>query len=68
MYKSFSTKKFKKSLEKIRKSGQYNMLDIEKVVDILILGEKLDAKYQDHSLTGKLSIYRECHIKSDLFF
>ncbi|MBU4536784.1 type II toxin-antitoxin system YafQ family toxin, partial [Patescibacteria group bacterium] len=25
-----------------------------------------DAKYQDHSLTGKLSIYRECHIKSDL--
>ena len=66
MYKSFPTKGFKKSFEKIKRSGRYNISHIEKVIDILISGEKLDKKYQDHSLSENMSTYRECHIKSDL--
>jgi len=66
MYIPISTKDFKKSLKKIERSGLYNSSEIEKVINVISSGKKLDIKYQDHSLTGKMSIYRECHIKSDL--
>ena len=66
MYTPISTKDFKKSLKKIERSGLYNSSEIEKVINIISSGRKLGTKYQDHALTGKMSIYRECHIKSDL--
>jgi mRNA interferase YafQ len=69
MYKIYYSKKYIKSLKKIIKSGRYknfNFSEINNLIDRIALCKKLDIKYQDHSLTGKMSIYRECHIKSDL--
>ena len=66
MYYVILTSRYKKSLRKIKKSGRYHTSDIEKVVKIIASGKKLDEKYRDHSLTGSMSEYRECHIKSDL--
>ena len=69
MYKIHHSKKYTKSLKKIIKSGRYKNFDfseINNIIDRIALGEKLDIKYRDHFLTGKMSIYRECHIKFDL--
>lgn len=35
------------------------------VISILANGGTLDAKYKDHSLTGKYKGTRECHIEPD---
>lgn len=66
MYISVATKNFKKSLKKIERSGQYHISDVEKMIEIIVSGKKLDAKYQDHKLKGDMLEYRECHNKSDL--
>lgn len=39
---------------------------LESVIDTLANGEKLEAKYKDHSLKGAYKAFRECHIKPDL--
>lgn len=69
MYLIHHSKQYTKSLKKIIKSGQYknfNLSEIDNVVDKIASGKKLDAKYQSHSLTGKLSAYKECHVRVDL--
>lgn len=66
MYKVIWTRKFKKALKKIERSGRSNVSKARKVVKILASGKELDAKFQDHKLHGELSELRECHIKSDL--
>lgn len=56
--------KFKKGLKLAEKRG----LDIsllENVVEKLRNRIPLEQKYQDHSLKGKMSKYRECHIQPD---
>mgnify|MGYP001108999033 CR=1 FL=1 len=56
--------KFKKGLKLAAKRG----LDIsllENVVEKLRNRIPLEQKYQDHSLKGKMSKYRECHIQPD---
>jgi mRNA interferase YafQ len=68
MYLLRTTKKFEKSIKKIKRSGlklkTHN--EIEVVIDLLQSGKKLNQKYRDHQLTGDLKEYRECHIQSDL--
>jgi len=66
MYKVIWTRRFKKALKKIEKSGKQDVLDVRKVVKIIASGKKLDARFEDHKLHGKLSDCRECHIKSNL--
>jgi mRNA interferase YafQ len=61
-----STSQFRRSLKKILKSGRYSKNEIQKVVDVLILGKTLDEKYKDHSLHGELSSERGCHVYPDL--
>ena len=58
--------RFRKSLKRISKSGSFDSRKFEKVVTTLLHEEKLDRSYQDHSLTGSMSDYRECHIEFDL--
>ena len=56
--------KFKKGLKLATKRG----LDIsllENVVEKLRNRIPLEQKYQDHPLKGKMSKYRECHIRPD---
>lgn len=58
--------RFRKSLKKISKSGSFDQEKLEDIIQTLSHEEKLDRSYQDHSLTGAMSAYRECHIEFDL--
>ena len=60
-----SSSQFRKSLKKILKSGRFDRDEIQNVVE-KIANEKLDAKYEDHQLSGDMKDLRECHIRSDL--
>jgi len=66
MYQVIFSSQYKKSLKKIYRSGNFPIKEIEKVINLLIIGKALPIKYRDHQLKGELSEYRECHIKSDL--
>lgn len=69
MYTIRRSKDFELSIKRLKHAGLKPSVkhDIECVIDLLALGEKLPAKYRDHKLQGELSAYRECHIKGDLF-
>lgn len=64
MYELISTKKFKKDLKNIIKSG-YDISLLDKVVTILLQGKPLPEKYKDHNLTVNWVGHRECHITPD---
>ena len=66
MYKVVLSKKYKKSLKKIKGSRKYNISEIDSIIRILASGKNLNAKYKDHALNGTMKHFRECHIKSDL--
>lgn len=68
MYLIHRSKDFEKSFSKIKRSGIKKKVldDIAFVVDTLMRGEMLDAKYCDHKLQGDYLGYRECHIRADL--
>ena len=66
MLTPFPTKQYEKSFKKLKHSGKFNEAVLNKVIDTLCLGNKLDAIYQDHDLHGEYSGYRECHIKGDI--
>jgi len=55
---------FKKQLKLMLKRGEKIDL-LNKVVDMLVSGEKLPKKYNDHELHGEFKGYRDCHIKPD---
>ncbi|MBE6786261.1 MAG: type II toxin-antitoxin system YafQ family toxin [Ruminococcaceae bacterium] len=58
------TNQFKKDVKLAKKQGK----DLEKlyaVVEKLAEGERLEAKFRDHSLSGNYNSCRECHIESD---
>ena len=58
------TNQFKKDLKRAKK--QHKDLDkLFEVIQIIANGEKLDAKYHDHELTGDYAGTRECHIEPD---
>ena len=58
------TNKFKKDLDRCKKR-QLDINDIKTILAKLILGEKLEPKYKNHSLSGNYSNCLECHIQSD---
>ena len=63
-YEILFTTKFKKDVKLVQKQGK----DLDKlfyVVELLSNGEKLDARYRDHELTGNYVGFRECHIEPD---
>ena len=66
MYKVFYSKKFKKALKKIERSGVFPIQEIRDIIFKIASGERLEEKYQDHKLKGGMAEYRECHIKNDL--
>lgn len=56
--------KFKKGLKTAKKRG-LNIALLNSVIDKLLQGIPLDAKYKDHPLKGDRGGFRECHIQSD---
>lgn len=59
-----TTSQFRKDYKRAKRRG-YNLAALKEVLDTLILGEPLDARYRDHALTGDMARYRECHIQPD---
>ena len=52
---------------KLAKKQNKNLDKLLKVIDLLSNGEKLEAKYRDHDLSGNYKGTRECHIEPDWF-
>lgn len=64
MYKIVYTNRMKKDVKLMKKRGK----DIRKLVialSLLASGSPMPAQYRDHSLTGSLHDFRECHIEPD---
>lgn len=64
MLKLKITKTFKKSYSIMRKRGK-DMALLDEVIETLRSERKLDRKYLDHELKGKLKGFHECHIQPD---
>ena len=58
------TSQFKKDYKLAMKRGM-NIELLDRVIDILAMGETLPEKYRDHALTGNWVGHRECHIQPD---
>lgn len=58
------TTKFKKDYKLAKKRG-LNIRLLENVIDELLQGHSLDAKYLDHPLHGDYEGFNECHIQPD---
>ncbi|MCL1809724.1 MAG: type II toxin-antitoxin system YafQ family toxin [Clostridiales bacterium] len=63
-YKPVETSLYKKTRKLAEKRGLDLSLLHEPII-LLAKGEPLPLKYRDHQLTGRLSAFRECHIKGD---
>lgn len=50
---------------KLAKKRHCNFQTFEYVVNTLAQEKLLETKYRDHSLSGKYSGYRECHVEND---
>ena len=59
-----TTSQFRKDYKLAKKRG-YNLSLLEEVLDTLLEGKTLDAKYHDHALTGNYFGFREGHILPD---
>ena len=62
----YQNKNYKKSLDRVLKSGKISLVEIDIVIDILASGKKLPIRYKDHALKGDFFGYRECHIRGDV--
>ncbi len=58
------TTQFKKDYKRIKKQNK-DLQKLRVVINKLTIEEKLDLKYKDHSLTGSLKGYCDCHIEPD---
>lgn len=63
-YELKSTTKFKKDYKLAKKRG-LDLGQLEYVIEELLMGHTLDAKYLDHPLHGDYEGFNECHIQPD---
>ncbi|MDR0579427.1 MAG: type II toxin-antitoxin system YafQ family toxin [Campylobacteraceae bacterium] len=59
------TTQYKKDYKKLLKQG-YERVKLEKVLDALLEGKSLEARYSDHQPKGIYKDCRECHISPDV--
>jgi len=55
---------FKRDIKRLKKRNK-DFEKLKKIIMLLVDGEKLPAKYNDHKLKGILKDCRECHIEPD---
>ena len=58
------TSQFKKDYKRIKKQNK-DLKKLRVLIEKLVNSETLEAKYNDHSLTGGLKGYRDCHLEPD---
>jgi mRNA interferase YafQ len=59
-----SGSKFKRDVNRMEKRGK-EMAGLREVIQLLIDGKPLPARYRDHPLTGDWKHFRDCHIEPD---
>ena len=64
MYQIQFTTRMKQDTKRMKRRGK-DMSKLSAVLSALSRGEALPASHHDHSLTGKLKDFRECHIEPD---
>lgn len=64
MYTPSFTGQFKRDRKSVRKRG-YDIDHLDRVLEALIGGKQLDARYKAHTLSGNYSKHWECHIEPD---
>ncbi|MDD5197239.1 MAG: type II toxin-antitoxin system YafQ family toxin [Candidatus Gracilibacteria bacterium] len=57
--------RFKSDYKKLKNNKRF-IQEFERVIGLLENGERLEKKYRDHNLEGKLSNLRECHVFPDI--
>ncbi len=65
MYTAAYTSRFKKDTKKAQKDSQRNKETLKEVMDTLLRGDTLAAKYKEHTLIGNYKGRQECHLASD---
>ncbi len=58
------TSQFKKDYKRIKKQNR-DLTKLHVLIEKLVNNETLDAKYNDHNLSGSLKGYRDCHLEPD---
>ena len=58
------TSQFKRDVERMQRQGR-DLEKLKRVLETLVEGEGLAAKYRDHVLVGQYKGSRECHIEPD---
>ena len=58
----FQTSQFKKDFKRIKKRGK-DLSKLKEVVSVIAQSEVLEERHRDHSLSGKWSGSRDCHIE-----
>ncbi len=58
------TTQFKKDVRRAKKRGK-DFSKLKEVIEHLVNGEPLDARYRDHALAGEYQGTRDCHIEPD---
>ena len=58
------TSQFKRDVERMKKRGK-DLSKLREILEKVISGQQLEAKYRDHVLVGQYRGTRECHIEPD---
>jgi len=58
------TSRFKRDVKRMQQQGR-ELENLKRVLETLVNGEPLAAKYRDHVLVGQYKGTRECHIEPD---
>ena len=56
------TSQFKRDVRRMRKRGR-DLGKLKEVLEKIVSGQELEAKYRDHALVGQYKGTRECHIE-----
>ena len=58
------TSRFERDVKRMQRQGR-ELDNLKRVLEALVKGEPLAAKYRDHVLVGQYKGTRECHIEPD---
>ena len=58
------TTQFRKDYKRLKKQNK-NLSKLKKVIEKLVAGQALAARYRDHQLFGNWKNHRDCHIEPD---
>jgi mRNA interferase YafQ len=58
------TSRFKRDVKRMQRQGR-ELEKLKRILEILVIGEPLAARYRDHVLVGQYKGTRECHIETD---